>query len=61
MRLMLRFYDVHSGSVTIDGQDVRNLTQHTLRKEIGVVAQDTVREFLLWFHDNTCANPFEDV
>lgn len=43
MRLLLRFYDVDSGKILIDGQDVRNLTQRSLRKRVGVVAQDTVR------------------
>lgn len=41
-RLLFRFYDVQSGSVTIDGQDVRNVTQESLRKVIGMVPQDTV-------------------
>lgn len=43
MRLLLRFYDVDSGAVLIDGLDVRELTQTSLRKQVGVVAQDTVR------------------
>ena len=34
------FYDVSSGSISIDGQDVRNVTQHSLRSAIGVVQQD---------------------
>lgn len=42
MRLLLRFYDVDSGSVEIDGVDVRQMTQSSLRKRVGVVAQDTV-------------------
>ena len=41
-RLLFRFYDVQSGSVTIDGQDVRDVTQESLRKVIGMVPQDTV-------------------
>lgn len=41
-RLLFRFYDVQSGSVTIDGQDVRDVTQESLRKTIGMVPQDTV-------------------
>lgn len=41
-RLLFRFYDVQSGSVTIDGQDVREVTQESLRKVIGMVPQDTV-------------------
>ncbi|MGU3400171.1 ABCB family ABC transporter ATP-binding protein/permease [Brucellaceae bacterium D45D] len=41
-RLLFRFYDVQSGSVTIDGQDVRDVSQESLRKIIGMVPQDTV-------------------
>jgi ATP-binding cassette subfamily B protein len=41
-RLMFRFYDVCSGSITIDGQDIRTLTQSSLRAAIGMVPQDTV-------------------
>jgi ATP-binding cassette, subfamily B, heavy metal transporter len=41
-RLLFRFYDVNDGSITIDGQDVRNMTQASLRKAIGIVPQDTV-------------------
>jgi ATP-binding cassette subfamily B protein len=41
-RLILRFYDVTSGKVTIDGQDIRDVTQASLRAAIGVVPQDTV-------------------
>lgn len=48
--LIPRFYDVSKGSITIDGLDVRNMTQQSLRKQIGIVQQDvflfsgTVRE-----------------
>ena len=41
-RLLYRFYDVQSGSITIDGQDVRDVTQKSLRAVIGMVPQDTV-------------------
>lgn len=41
-RLLFRFYDVQSGSVLIDGQDVRDVTQESLHAMIGVVPQDTV-------------------
>lgn len=41
-RLIYRFYDVTSGRVTIDGQDVRDVTQSSLRAAIGMVPQDTV-------------------
>ena len=41
-RLLFRFYDVTSGAITIDGQDVRDVTQASLHAVIGVVPQDTV-------------------
>jgi ATP-binding cassette subfamily B protein len=41
-RLMFRFYDVWDGRVTIDGADLRDVTQESLRAAIGVVPQDTV-------------------
>ncbi|CAI3922446.1 ABC-type transport system involved in Fe-S cluster assembly [Commensalibacter communis] len=41
-RLLFRFYDVNSGSVKIDGQDIRDYIQSNLRAAIGVVPQDTV-------------------
>ncbi len=41
-RLLFRFYDVASGSISIDGQDIRAVTQTTLRDTIGMVPQDTV-------------------
>ena len=41
-RLLFRFYDVNEGAVEIDGIDVRDMTQHSLRAAIGVVPQDTV-------------------
>ena len=41
-RILYRFYDIQSGSVTIDGQDIRDVTQASLRKAIGIVPQDTV-------------------
>jgi ATP-binding cassette subfamily B protein len=41
-RLLFRFYDVTAGSITIDGQDIRHVTQDSLRAAIGVVPQDTV-------------------
>ncbi len=49
-QLLPRFYDVTAGSVTIDGQDVRDVTQHSLRHAIGIIQQDvfvfadTIRE-----------------
>lgn len=41
-RLLFRFYDVKGGSIEIDGQDIRSVTQASLRKAIGMVPQDTV-------------------
>lgn len=41
-RLLFRFYDVQRGAITIDGQDIRDVTQESLRAAIGVVPQDTV-------------------
>jgi ATP-binding cassette subfamily B protein len=41
-RLLFRFYDVTGGSIRIDGQDIREITQASLRATIGVVPQDTV-------------------
>ena len=41
-RLLYRFYDVQGGSVRINGEDIRNLTQASLRAAIGIVPQDTV-------------------
>ncbi|WP_420453026.1 ABC transporter ATP-binding protein [Ilumatobacter sp.] len=50
-RLLVRFYDVHSGSITIDGVDVRDLSLHDLRRAVGIVFEDT-----LLFHDTVRAN-----
>src|SRR6202020_142258 len=41
-RLLFRFYEVTSGRITIDGQDIRDVTQTSLRAAIGMVPQDTV-------------------
>ncbi len=41
-RLLFRFFDVDKGCITIDGQDIRDVTQDSLRAAIGVVPQDTV-------------------
>ena len=42
-RLLFRFYDVASGCITIDDQDIRNVSQDSLGRAIGMVPQDTVR------------------
>ena len=41
VNLLLRFYDVEAGSITIDGQDLRSVTQESLRACVGMVTQDT--------------------
>ena len=41
-RLLFRFYDASAGRITIDGQDIRSVTQASLRAAIGIVPQDTV-------------------
>jgi ATP-binding cassette subfamily B protein len=41
-RLLYRFYDVSEGRITVDGQDIRGVTQASLRAAIGIVPQDTV-------------------
>jgi ATP-binding cassette subfamily B protein len=41
-RILYRFYDIKSGSVSIDGRDIRDVTQASLRAVIGIVPQDTV-------------------
>jgi ATP-binding cassette, subfamily B, heavy metal transporter len=41
-RLLYRFYDVQDGSIRIDGRDIRELTQASLRRSVGIVPQDTV-------------------
>ncbi|MEP9388339.1 ABC transporter ATP-binding protein/permease [Mesorhizobium sp. KR9-304] len=41
-RLLFRFYDIQSGGILIDGQDIRDVTQESLRAAIGMVPQDTV-------------------
>ncbi|MET0351603.1 MAG: ABC transporter ATP-binding protein/permease [Rhizobacter sp.] len=41
-RLLYRFYDVNAGRITLDGQDLRDVTQSSLRQQIGIVPQDTV-------------------
>jgi ATP-binding cassette subfamily B protein len=50
-RLLIRFYDVDAGSITIDGVDVRDLAVHDLRRAVGIVFEDT-----LLFHDSVSAN-----
>ncbi len=51
VRLLVRFYDVDAGSISIDGVDIRELSLHELRRAVGIVFEDT-----LLFHDTVRAN-----
>ena len=42
VRLLFRFYDVETGYIYVDGQNIKTVTQESLRRNIGVVPQDTV-------------------
>ena len=42
IRLLFRFYDIQDGQITVDGQDIKRVTQSSVRQTIGVVPQDTV-------------------
>lgn len=58
VNLLLRFYDVESGRILIDGQDISKVTQESLRRQIGMVTQDTallhrsIRENILFGREN---------
>lgn len=41
INLLMRFYDVNSGEITVDGEDIRNVTRESLRKNYGMVLQET--------------------
>lgn len=41
INLLMRFYDVNSGAILVDGTDIRDATRHSLRKSFGMVLQDT--------------------
>lgn len=56
-RLLFRFYDITDGSITIDGQDIRNVTQSSLRHAIGIVPQDTVLFNDTIYYNIKYANP----
>jgi ATP-binding cassette subfamily B protein len=64
--LVTRLYDVSEGSVRIDGTDVRDITQHSLRRSIGVVSQDphlfheTVRSNLLYARPEATSEDLEE-
>jgi len=42
IRLLFRFYDIESGAILIDGQNIKQVAQRSVRDAIGVVPQDTV-------------------
>lgn len=58
INLLMRFYDVDSGAILVDGRDIRNITRHSLRKNYGMVLQDTwikrgtVRENIAFGNEN---------
>ncbi|WEE00390.1 ABC transporter ATP-binding protein [Taylorella equigenitalis] len=60
--LLLRFFDIQDGRILIDGQDIRDVTQHSLRSQIGLVTQDTsllhrsVRENIMYGCDKSSEN-----
>ncbi len=66
LSLLLRFYDVSHGQITIDGQDIRQLSQETLREHIGVVFQDsflfdtTIRENITLFDPTATQKQVEE-
>lgn len=66
IKLVPRFYDVWSGSVEIDGQDVRDVTQYSLRNHIGMVMQDpilfnaTIRDNILYGRVNATESEMLD-
>lgn len=51
INLLMRFYDVNAGSISVDGTDIRNITRHSLRRNYGMVLQET------WLKEGTiCDN-----
>ncbi|MCU7940521.1 MAG: ABC transporter ATP-binding protein/permease [gamma proteobacterium symbiont of Bathyaustriella thionipta] len=56
-RLLFRFYDVDNGSVSIDGQTIRDVTQESLRQTVGIVPQDTVLFNESIYHNIVYARP----
>ncbi len=59
-RLLFRFYDCDGGRVTIDGQDIRDVTQASLRRHLGVVPQDTVLFNASLYYNIAYGNPDAD-
>ncbi len=56
-RLLFRFYDVNSGRITVDGQDISKVTQNSLRRTVGIVPQDTVLFNESIYHNIVYAHP----
>jgi len=56
-RLLFRFYDIQSGNISIDGQDISQVTQKSLRQSIGIVPQDTVLFNESIYYNLSYANP----
>jgi ABC-type multidrug transport system fused ATPase/permease subunit len=57
LKLLFRFYDVNSGSIKVDGHDIRDLKLDSLRRRIGVVPQDTVLFNATIMYNLLYANP----
>lgn len=63
IRLLMRFYDIQDGSITIDGHDVRNVTQKSLRSQMGLVLQEpflfagTIKENIAFSRPDILAEP----
>lgn len=57
MRLLFRFYDVDKGNIRIDEQDIRDVSQNSLRARIGIVPQDTVLFNNTIYHNLAYGNP----
>jgi len=57
VRLLFRFYDLHQGSITIDGVNIKHVQQQSLREAIGVVPQDTVLFNNTIYHNILYGNP----
>lgn len=67
INLLMRFYDVNSGSISVDGNDIRDIKRKSLRKSYGMVLQDTwlkngtIRENLLFSNPNASNEDIERV
>jgi ABC-type multidrug transport system fused ATPase/permease subunit len=63
IRLLMRFYDIQAGTITVDGHDVRNVTQKSLRKQMGLVLQEpflfagTIKENIAFGNPEVLASP----